>query len=175
MLAIEKRNKRRLTAASVLIAALTSISFPLNAQEIEEEVKPETRSCIPTRNIRRIRIIDDRNVLIYMSARRIYQNTLRNTCRGLKRYGTFSYNSSDGQMCEGDGIAGYHGAWEDVRPVPQCWLGTHQRISREQAKALRDSAKRGPKIPPKPLKLPSPEEVGSGTEEAEDTETVPES
>lgn len=165
MMKSEKTKVRLLSAISLSAATLLWAAPAVHAQEMEEEVTAESRSCIPTRSIRRIRILDDRNVLIYLSARRIYHNVLRNECRGLKRYGTFSYNSSDGQMCEGDGIAGYHGAWDDVRPIPQCWLGEHHRISKAQADALRDASKQGPKIPPKSIKLPDPEEVGSETED----------
>lgn len=166
MIALEKT---MLWRTSILLFPLSSlIAFtPSQAQESEAEVEPETRTCISTRSIRRTRIIDDRNVLIYLSARRIYHNVLRNNCRGLKRLGTFSYNSSDGQMCEGDGIAGIHGAWDDVRPIPQCWLGVHRRISREEANALREASKRRPKIAPKPIPLPEPEEVGSESEDPE--------
>ncbi len=157
----------RLTQLSLLLAALTWLA-PSHAQEMETAVEPDTRNCISTRSIRRIRIVDDRNVLIYLSGRKIFHNVLRNTCRGLKRQGTFSYNSSDGQMCEGDGISGITDAWDDVRPMAQCWLGVHNRISREQADAMRDAAKRGPKIEPRPLPVPKPSEIG--TEEEDENE-----
>ena len=149
----------RLMIVLLLLAPLTWLT-PSQAQEFESEVEIDTRKCIPTRSVRRIRIVDDRNVLIYLSARKIYHNVLRNTCRGLKRLGTFSYNSSDGQMCEGDGISGIHDAWADVRPIPSCWLGMHRRISKEDADALRSAGKRGPKVRPAPLPLPEPGEVG---------------
>lgn len=166
--------KRALTIVSLSFAALVCIS-PSQAQEIDIEVEPEpeleTRTCIPTRRITRIRILDDRNVLIYMSARRIYHNVLRNTCHGLKRLGTFSYNSSDGQMCQGDGIAGLSGSFQDVRPIPKCWLGIHQRISKEHADAMRDASKRKPKIPAAPLPMPEPGEVGTEEDAAESEES----
>jgi len=159
--------KRAMTIVSLSFASLVCLA-PVQAQEIgieaEPEVELETRTCIQTRRITRIRVLDDRNVLIYMGARRIYHNVLRNTCHGLKRLGTFSYNSSDGQMCQGDGIAGMSGAWSDVRPIPKCWLGIHQRISKEQADAMRDASKRKPKIPAAPLPMPEPGEVGSESE-----------
>ncbi|MGI9205810.1 MAG: hypothetical protein ACR2Q3_17480 [Woeseiaceae bacterium] len=159
---------REVTIVSLLFATLVCVT-PSQAQEIEIEAEPEieTRTCIPTRSIRRIRVIDDRNVLIYMSARKIYHNVLKNTCGGLKRIGTFSYSSRDGQLCQGDGIAGLAGAWEDVPPIPKCWLGIHHRISKEQADAMRDASKRQPKIPAAPLPMPEPGEVGSENEDPE--------
>lgn len=169
MVDVETIVNRCLTQLTLLLVALFWFA-PSQAQETETETESgaesDTRRCIPTRSIRRIRIIDDRNVLIYLSARKIFHNVLRNTCSGLKRLGTFSYNSSDGQMCEGDGIAGVTGAWNDVRPVPQCWLGIHHRVSKEQADSMRDASKRGPKIRPKPLPVPEPSDVGSDPEDA---------
>ena len=146
--------------AALLLVAFT-LSAPLQAQESDGEGEAETRNCLQTKKIRRIRIVDDRNVLIYLSARRIYHNVLKYNCTGLKRVGTFSYNSNDGQMCEGDGIAAISGAWADIRPVPTCWLGTHERVSKEQADAIRKGEKFERKIESKPIPLPEPSEVGS--------------
>ncbi|MGI9261692.1 MAG: hypothetical protein ACR2QR_06640, partial [Woeseiaceae bacterium] len=59
--------KRAMTIVSLSLAALVCLA-PTQAQEIEieaePEVEPETRTCIATRRISRIRILDDRNVLI---------------------------------------------------------------------------------------------------------------
>lgn len=164
--------KRAIAVVCLSFTALVCVA-PSQAQESNIEVEPEpeleTRTCIATRRITRIRILDDRNVLIYMNARRIYHNVLRNTCHGLKRNGRFSYNSSDGQLCQGDGIAGLAGAWDDVRPIPKCWLGIHQRVSKEHADAMRNASKRKPKVPAAPLPMPEPGEVGS-EEETTDSE-----
>ncbi len=154
-----------------MLAALASAQ-PASAQDAEssQDVEPgvadEGPSCISTRRIHRIRILDDRNVLIYINAKTIYHNQLQRTCRGLKRAGTFSYNSSDGLLCSGDGIASLNGiAWDDVRPVPSCWLGEHRRISRDDANAMRKEIRRGPKVTPKPVPTPAPTEVGRDGDE----------
>lgn len=151
--------KQFLIQAAILLVALSWVS-PSQAQESDEDVETETRNCLQTKKIRRIRIVDDRNVLIYLSARRIYHNVLKYNCAGLKHVGTFSYNSNDGQMCEGDGIAAISGAWADIRPVPTCWLGTHERVTKEQADAIRKGGDIERKIEPKPIPLPEPSEVG---------------
>ena len=56
-------------------------------------------------------------------------------------------------MCEGDGVASMSGAWDAVRPIPKCWLGVHQKISKEQADAMRGASKRRPKIQLSPLPM----------------------
>ena len=156
---------------------LTTLTLPLlvlawspngNAQDEDPGADEETRRCISTRSIRRTRIVDDQNVLIYLSASNIYHNQLESACRGLKQVGTFSYSSSDGLLCTGDGIAAINSTvLDDVRPVPQCWLGVHRKISKEEADAMRDAARRGIPIEAMPLPLPEPAEVSEKEDEAE--------
>ena len=164
---------RRMLSFSIIFTTILYFGSSL-AQEPEPQVEEQEsayeediRRCLTTRSIRRIRIVDDRNVLIYQNSNRIFHNVLRYNCNGLKRIGTFSYNSSDGNLCEGDGIAGINGAWDDVRPMPSCWIGMHRLISREEAQALRDGGKRGPKIETRPLPMPEPEEVNTEEEDPE--------
>jgi hypothetical protein len=155
----------RLATISLLLIGLIWIS-PASAQDEEPGTEADTRKCISTRSIRRIRIIDDRNVLIYLSGTNVFHNVLRSSCTGLERVGTFSYNSSDGLLCEGDGISALQGqVWGDIRPVPHCWLGIHQRISKEQADAMREGKKEGGKIEVRPLPMPEPSEVGGDEED----------
>jgi hypothetical protein len=152
-------------------------ALPASAQEDSAEevtVEEDTVRCISTRRIRRIRIVDDKNILIYLTASHIYHNELQNVCRGLKRHGTFSYNSNDGLFCEGDGIGAMTmGAWDNVRPDVKCWLGPHRRISREEADEMRRSG--GQIAPPEAKPLPMPPPLVIGTEELEpESEPEPE-
>lgn len=158
----------RLIKVSVLLVALVWAPTA-DAQEEEVVVDDGAPNCISSRRIRRIRIIDDQNVLIYLSATKIYHNRFRNVCGGLERTGTFSYNSNDGLLCEGDGIAPLAGeVWGAARPVPACWLGPHRKISKEDADAMRDAKKNPPKIEARPLPMPEPSEV---TVESQDPES----
>ena len=143
-------------------------SHPSTAQEEDIVVDENTRNCISTRRISRIRIIDDKNILIYLNARHIYHNQLENECRGLERIGTFSYNSSDGLICEGDGISAMSmNAWDDPKPVPKCWFGIHRKISKEEADAMREAKKKGVTIESEPLPMPLPSEVGAEDDDPE--------
>lgn len=136
-----------------------------DAQEEDVGVDDGAPNCLSSRRIRRIRIVDDQNILIYVSAQTIFHNRLRNACRGLERLRTFSYNSSDGLLCEGDGIAALAGeVWGAARPVPSCWLGEHRKISKEDADAMREAKKNPPKIEAKPLPMPEPSEISTETE-----------
>lgn len=152
---------------TLLFAALVWHA-PAAAQGSADEAEFESPRCVSTRFIRRIRILDDRNVLIYLSRNRIYHNVLRYDCRGLKRVGSFSYTSNDGLLCEGDGIGSLGGAWDNVRPMASCWLGAHKRVSNEEANELRAAVRRGPVIKVKPVAPPEPSEIG--TEEPSESE-----
>lgn len=166
----------RYSVQFALLCAAFVWHSPASSQDGADEVEPESPRCVSTRFIRRIRILDDRNVLIYVSGRRIYHNVLRYDCRGLKRVGAFSYNSNDGLLCEGDGIGSLGGALDTVRPMAACWLGAHTRITREQANEMRAAVRRGPTIKARPVAPPEPSEIGIEDEgETEDPEVNPES
>lgn len=157
----------RLFGVSALLIALVW-ALPSYAEEEEVVVDDGGPNCISTRRIRRIRIIDDQNVLIYLSAQTIYHNRFRNACHGLERRRTFSYNSNDGLLCEGDGVAPLAGeVWGAVRPVPACWLGPHRKISKEEADAMRSAKENPPEIERRPLPMPEPSEISVETEDPE--------
>ncbi len=139
-------------------------ALPAHAQEESAEevvVEEDSKRCISSRRIRRIRIVDDKNILIYLTATHIYHNELQNECYGLKRNGTFSYNSNDGLYCEGDGIGAMSmNAWDDVRPDSRCWLGMHNRISKEEADEMRRTGGQISAPAAKPLPMPPPLVIG---------------
>jgi len=151
-----------------IVLAVLAWHSPASAQEEEEEAKLDTRRCIPTRLVRRVRVLDDRNVLIYMGPNRIFHNVLEKNCPGLRRVGSFSYTSNSGRLCEGDGIAATAGAFGNVQPTPGCTLGVHTRISRERADAMREFVERGPVIEAAPVPPPEPSPLGGADEDAEE-------
>ena len=157
------------------LAFFFGVSAAQSQEQAEEEaaVDEETNRCISSRRIRRIRIVDDKNILIYLSASHIYHNELQNECHGLERRGTFSYNSNDGLFCEGDGIGAMSmNAWDDVRPDIRCWLGEHRRISKEEADEMRRTGTARPVPVPEaqPLPLPPPMEIGTEEDSEADEE-----
>ena len=145
---------------------------PVNAQEDEASVDERTRTCISTRRLRHTVIVDDRNVLFYLSSRTILHNVLRQTCPGLKQIGTFAFTTTTGRICKGDGISPISGhVWGAVRPVPSCWLGIHRQITPEQADAMRDAVAQKSDVPPMPLPVPEPSEIGVEDDEPESPES----
>jgi hypothetical protein len=151
----------KMTLAVVLAAGMLP-AVPAKAQDDEPGLEGATRNCVGTRRIRRTRIVDDGNVLIYLSGKLVLHNKLRQNCPGLERAGKFSFTSTDGAICKGDGLAPMNDPWGAVRPIPTCWLGVHREIDRVEADAMiaAKSANLDSNPSPRPLPMPEPSEVG---------------
>ncbi len=144
---------------------------PVNAQEEETIYEGGTRYCISTKRIRHTRIVDDQNVLFYLSGKTILHNTLRNVCPGLEKDGRFAFTTTTGRICEGDGMAPMDDdPWGAVRPIPRCWLGVHREISRQEADAMMDAKKATPDPTPRPRPLPMPDPSEVGTDDGKEPE-----
>jgi len=160
---------------------VTCIANPVFAQDEDatevpegEKVGDEMRSCVTLRSLRRTEVIDDSTVLFRMRGRTTFLNILPRRCGGLAREDRFSYDSRFGRLCAGDMIRVLYidsfGPSHQMREGAGCRLGSFQKISQEEAKALRE----GPpaQVTPAQLPMPAPQEVGGGT--AEDEESLPE-
>jgi hypothetical protein len=140
-------------------------------EDKEPVLEDRTRNCVGTRRIRRTKIVDDGNVLIYLSAKLILHNQLRQLCPGLEQAGTFAFTSTDGAICKGDGLAPIKSdPWGPIRPIPTCWLGVHRQISAEEADEMIAAAMSPPDQTPSPRPLPMPEPSEVGVEEDKEPE-----
>jgi len=155
------KQTRRILIASLLIG-LAIPALPSSAQDEEPVRDDSTTSCISVRSIRSTDIIDDRNVLFYMRGDVVYHNILSRRCPGLAREDRFSYRTSVGRLCDIDSINVLYRDARGMRPGAACGLGQFIKITREDAKALKEGPKEAP--PPKPLPMPTPEEVGTEKE-----------
>ena len=165
------------------IAAAFCVAIPVLGQEenpAEEEAEESTgemmddltRSCISLRSLRRTEVIDDRNVLFRMRGRTVYHNILPNQCGGLGREKRFSYDSTFGRLCQGDLIRVLYSdsfGTFGMREGAGCRVGAFHKITQEDAKALKEGPVRAP-ASSVPLPMPAPQEVGTATEEPEDSD-----
>jgi hypothetical protein len=147
---------------SMMCVALSG-AIPAVAQDDEPEIKEDVRNCINLRTLRRTDVIDDRTVLFYMRGRTVYLNMLPRQCGGLAREGRFSYTTSIGSLCSQDSIRVLYGSAYGLGEGNRCKLGMFQKITREDAKALKDTPLNAPAA--NPLPMPPPQEVG--TEESD--------
>jgi hypothetical protein len=123
----------RMIAGALILVAATAAGMSANARPLkpdqEAKIKPAGKpvDCIPIRSITSSRVRDDSTIDFYMSGRKVYRNTLPNSCPGLGFEERFSYATSLSQLCSVDiitvlrappGIGG-----------PSCGLGKFQPIS----------------------------------------------
>lgn len=79
-------------------------------------------NCVPITNIRETRVIDDQTIDFRMNNNQIYRNTLPNSCPGLRMERSFSYATSQSQLCNVDIITVLHTSGAPYRGA-SCGLG----------------------------------------------------
>jgi hypothetical protein len=151
----------------LLPVALTGVATPVTAQE-EPAADEDTRNCISTRRLRRVRAIDEGNVLFFYSNRTIFQNTLMQGCSEILHY-RISYNSMSGNLCEGDGLTILRSqSWDRLRMPANCKLGTFRKLNPTEVEVVRNAERAGTQ-PDKRVR-PDRVEIGVTSEEPEDPE-----
>jgi len=122
---------RNMAGAIALMAAALGISAdarPLRPEQ-EAKIRPvgDAVDCIPLHSIRNTRVRDDRTIDFYMDGRKVYRNTLPNSCPQLGFEEKFSYKTSLSQLCSVDIITVLHSA--PLMSGASCGLGKFQPIS----------------------------------------------
>lgn len=154
--------------AVVALTCLMALSAGGPSMAQDEQDVANARRCVPVSQIRNTRIVDDRNILFYMTGKTIYQNILPRQCHGLARENRFSYRVSTGQLCQIDSIQILYNLGSDLRPGSSCQLGYFQEITKEDADFMIDNPpedRRGTP-PAEPLPPAEPEDVTSDTDES---------
>lgn len=143
----------------ILLAGL--LNLPAAVPSLADEVKDDsTRTCITTRNLKSTRVVNDLNILFYMTGRTVYHNILPRQCKGLARYGSFSYRTTAGSLCNSDSIQILQGNFG--LGGRSCRLGNFHRITKEDA----DEIIKGPDRPPM-FEPPPPADVEDITKESD--------
>lgn len=140
--------------------------FPAALAEEEPVISDDSRRCINLRAIRHTEVVDDKNILFYLSRDRVYHNILPRACGGLKRENRFSYEVRSGNLCNTDRISVLYDDAFGMRDGPSCRLGLFHEMTREDAEALKERINEPPRA--EPVTLPEPQEVGVENEEPED-------
>jgi hypothetical protein len=140
------------------------------AQEQPPTASEDTRNCLNTRRIRRVRALDEKNVLFYVSNRTIFLNILQQGCAEIRQFGQISYRTTTGNLCEGDSLAVPRSdAWGALRLLPNCKLGTFRKLSADEVQVVRD-VERGRVEPTQPMR-PDRVEIGVVKDESEQPES----
>ena len=153
-----------LVAALVTIGSLSGAlaqdeadtADPVAAAAEDFSFDREGRSCVRTRAIRSTDILDDRRILFEMRGGEYYLNNLAYECRGLRRAGSFSYQSTGGRLCNVDSIRVIERVG-GLRAGIGCGLDTFYPITAEEAEFLRAEADRWRGRPRPEIRVENPD------------------
>ncbi|MEG3087439.1 hypothetical protein [Sphingomonas sp. PB4P5] len=84
-------------------------------------------SCIPLRSIRQSHVRNDNVIDFEMNGRKVYRNTLPNSCPGLGFEESFAYQTSLSQLCSTDIITVLQSP--GARRGASCGLGQFQPVT----------------------------------------------
>ena len=122
------------------------LSGVVSAQEAQEQgyeeltFDREGERCLSTRSIRDTDILSDRMILFEMPGNKHYLNNLSYECRGLRRAGSFSYQTRAGRLCNVDTIRVIEQFGGSIREGIGCGLGLFYPITEDEAEFLRAEA-----------------------------------
>ena len=130
----------KLITTTLTVLALT-MAVPAAGSEIlvdEPEAVEGTEDCVWTRTLRRTEVLDDRNILFFMTGGKIYRNFLPRRCHSLSNRRAFSYETRVSQLCRSDRITvldtlGFGGV-----PGPSCALGKFYPVTENEVEAMRE-------------------------------------
>ena len=90
--------------------------------------------CISISQIRSSSVRDDRTIDFEVSGKKIYRNSLPNSCPTLGSEKRFSYRTSQSQLCSVDIITVLYNIGSSLQPGASCGLGTFQPMERPARK-----------------------------------------
>ena len=132
----------------------------------DEETDENVRNCINTRSLRTTEVVDDSNILFYLSGKTIYLNILPRECKGLSRDRRFSYTTSGTSLCNFGTIRILSDRGGGLREGKVCRLGYFHLTSREAIAEARERGSESPRA--KPPAGAEVEEIGEETDDSED-------
>ncbi len=128
----------RLSAYATLIAASIALIGTAASAETRAERRAaalaaaqpagEAVDCVPIRQIRNTRVRSDGVIDFFMAGRKVYRNTLPNSCPQLGSEEAFSYSTSLSQLCSTDIITVLHTGGGAMRGA-SCGLGKFQPVT----------------------------------------------
>lgn len=148
------------TATSILLGSALTFAT-VGPSMAEENAIEDARSCISTRTLRNTQIVDDMNILFFVTGKKIFRNILPKQCNGLARNGRFSYTTLSGSLCSFDSIRVLDGSGMQGR---SCRLGSFYPIAEVDIAALYGEQNR-----PMEITAPAPAKVEEITPESNDS------
>ena len=112
--------------------AIVALAQPAIAKDNPDPyvAKGEPVDCINIRSIRSSTVRDDHTIDFQVNNRKIYRNTLPNSCPSLGFETRFSYSTSISQLCSVDIIPVLWNVGPGLQPGPSCGLGKFQPMEK---------------------------------------------
>lgn len=150
-----------LTLTACLMAA-----GPSPADELEDDADDNSIRCINTRSLKTTEVVNDSNLLFYMTGKTVYLNILPRECRGLSRERRFSYSTNGRSLCSSDAIRILSDSGGSLHEGRLCRLGRFYLTSKEEIAEARERGSQSPRA--KPPAGAEVEEIGTEADEADD-------
>ena len=115
--------------ALIACAATSSVAAPRNAIPNATPTGPAV-SCVQSSSIRETRVHGDRTIDFVMNDRKVYRNTLPNSCPGLGFNETILYKTQTNQLCSVDIITVLQSP--GLMRGASCGLGQFQPVELEK-------------------------------------------
>ncbi|NWK98221.1 hypothetical protein DM806_21650 [Sphingobium lactosutens] len=123
------RTPVRLALGIALCCAVAPAIAKTNAPD-PYVAKGEPADCIPIRSIQSTNVRDDQTIDFIMNGRKIYRNTLPNSCPSLGFEKRFLYKTSLSQLCSVDIITVLWNSGPGLQPGASCGLGKFQPMEK---------------------------------------------
>lgn len=116
--------KISINCAKTAVTICTAMLLTAAAVRADEQKSGgATERCLPIKSIKQTKVVDDQNILFYVSGGKVYTNHLPHSCSGLASADTFKYKTSQSELCNVDVITVLHRAGGSLMPGASCGLG----------------------------------------------------
>jgi len=112
------------------------LSQPLANEEYSEEER-----CLSTFTYRSVDVLDDQHVLFKGTGGRLWLNTLRQRCVGLRSQDSLRFELRDNRLCDMDRFQSVDTFGYMSRTSATCTLGTFAPVTAEQVQAIEAAVK----------------------------------
>lgn len=129
------------TALSVATGLTLADPTPVDTTAPAMETAAKSDNCLPIHSIRRTKIVDDQNILFFTNDGKVYNNKLPHRCSGLASADTFSYKTSQNELCNVDVITVLHQTGGSYMNGPSCGLGNFAPTENPDKAAKEKAAK----------------------------------
>jgi hypothetical protein len=127
------RNRRRIVTPAVLVSALlVPLLQTAPARAADDDDTSVAQTCIRHSQLRRTKVLGDRNIVFVTRNGSIFNNELPRQCPSMRRNALLNYAVDGGDMCAGDSFQVLWQVGTNYMPAFVCQLGMFAPISEDE-------------------------------------------